>query len=400
MAKRGDIWFKFFPRDWLDDTRSLTLEERGAYIDAIAMQMDRGGALPEDYGWLAHQMHISTRKAKAIVESLIDEVKLRRTEGGLTNDRCEKELAARESQRSVNTITALAREHSKREPSVKHSRAERETSAKIPDARSDNVENTNTTNGNDEISCHETSTTRDRARPQPDIEKENKKKDNAPLPPNGGEAGSDLNLPLEGGLTPAAANAQKRRAAREAEAAMQRACREGVELFNKAAAHWGFTACAEGAMTEQRLKRLGKRLNDIGGLENFRKALRAIGKDDFLMGKVVKPGRKPFRLNFDRLLSTDSEMGDVLARLIDEAAPSDPVGPDGERWGWWRGKEANFRKLSEEAWDAIIADAKPNGTWPWWKLAAPPGHAECLVHPKVLERRKLVEVYRGEITHV
>jgi len=92
--------------------------------------------------------------------------------------------------------------------------------------------------------------------------------------------------------------------------------------YNHAAATIGFSRCT--VLTDPRAKALGKRLAEFGqgdiakGAERFRDALSAIPHDPFLAGKA-KPrhGRKPFRLDFDRLLSIGSGMGDVLAKLVD-----------------------------------------------------------------------------------
>lgn len=75
----------------------MTLEQRGAYIDMIALQMLHNGPVPDDPGWLAHQLHVSHRKARKIVEDLILATKLRRIAEGLTNDRAERELVSRAS---------------------------------------------------------------------------------------------------------------------------------------------------------------------------------------------------------------------------------------------------------------------------------------------------------------
>jgi hypothetical protein len=73
-------------------------------------------------------------------------------------------------------------------------------------------------------------------------------------------------------------------------------------------------------LTDATRKRFEKRLAAIGGAESFALALSAIPDDDFLMGRrPPRDGGRPFRLDLDRLLSTDTNMGDVLARLIDAA---------------------------------------------------------------------------------
>jgi hypothetical protein len=94
---------------------------------------------------------------------------------------------------------------------------------------------------------------------------------------------------------------------------------QAVKLYNDAAQQHGFTLCH--SITKSRRKRLRKRLDEIGGLEPFRRALSAIPRDRFLMGrKAPRSGEDPFKLTLDHLLQTEGKMGDVLARLIDQAA--------------------------------------------------------------------------------
>jgi len=191
----------------------------------------------------------------------------------------------------------------------------------------------------------------------------------------------------------------KRREASAARNAMRREdADKAFDLYNKAATHFGFAVCE--SMTDARRTRLLARLDDIGGVEAFRRALWAIRKDDFLVGRTSKPGTQPFRLDIDRLLSTKSGLGDVLARLLDLAGqPDELVGPNGKRWGWWRDGMESLKALDQDVWRRRLDAVKPNGTWPWWELGAPPGHEEAVVHPDVVAERKLVEIYQGKINH-
>ena len=92
---------------------------------------------------------------------------------------------------------------------------------------------------------------------------------------------------------------------------------EAVALYNKAASDGGFIACL--AVTDSRRKRLHKRLAEIGGMQAFARALSAIPLMPYLIGHGTKPGQNPFLLDLDTLLSTQTLMGDVLARLVDLA---------------------------------------------------------------------------------
>lgn len=211
-----------------------------------------------------------------------------------------------------------------------------------------------------------------------------------PLPPQGGGQEQD-DFHLEPTDDPKARRAAERK----------RLIDSAVSLYNRAAEHWGLSVCK--SVTSARAGRIEKRLADIGGLENFRLALRAIGKDDFLMGrKPARPGEQPFRLTIDRLLSTETSMGDVLARLLDQATEPEQdslVGPNGKRWGWWRGKEDQLRDLPIDWWRKALESAKPNGTWPWWILTAPPGHDECLMPKSIVDEHRFAETFKGQITH-
>jgi hypothetical protein len=93
---------------------------------------------------------------------------------------------------------------------------------------------------------------------------------------------------------------------------------EALLLYNDRARRHGWSVCHK--LTDARRKRFEKRLAAIGGAESFALAHSAIPDDDFLMGRrPPRDGGRPFRLDLDRLLSTDTNMGDVHARLIDAA---------------------------------------------------------------------------------
>ena len=80
------------------------------------------------------------------------------------------------------------------------------------------------------------------------------------------------------------------------------------------------------------------------------------------------------------------------------AAFVEPEPVNGSAWGWWRGKEASYRGLKVETWRKAIAEAKPNGTWPWWILGPPPGHPECLLPAEVITENGFDEIYQGNRT--
>ncbi|MBS0233470.1 MAG: YdaU family protein [Proteobacteria bacterium] len=95
-------WFKFDCRAWLDGTRDLDPEIRGIYVDVLCLIYDRDGPLPEDDGWMAHQLHVSRRKWRAAREILVACGKLVISPSGLTNKRAEFELENRAERRRIN----------------------------------------------------------------------------------------------------------------------------------------------------------------------------------------------------------------------------------------------------------------------------------------------------------
>jgi len=204
-----------------------------------------------------------------------------------------------------------------------------------------------------------------------------------PYPPPGGEPEPSAGRKRKRGLTAAQINLTD----------------EAVRLWNATAQALGLSRVQ--AVTDARRARLVKRLDDIGGLDRFALALSAIERVPFLMGKVPpRPGQAPFKLDIDRLMQTDGNLGDVLAKLIDKAGDeTELIGPNGKRWGWWRDKEDDLRALSVDYWRQLDETQKPNGTWPWWVMGAPPGHDECIMPDELVAERGYVEIYKGKISH-
>lgn len=171
---------------------------------------------------------------------------------------------------------------------------------------------------------------------------------------------------------------------REGPAQQKREASEAVAVYNLAAEHFGFAKCA--TLTDARIKRIGKRLTDIGGLDRFKTALRAIARDDpftrFVRGKAPpRPGEQPFRLDIDRLLQSDGNLGDVLARLLD-LADAAPTQPRAEPWAQW----------SESEWEIQIR-THANGVWPVDKIGFWPGHKNSRAPPGIVAKLGLTNAY-------
>lgn len=206
-----------------------------------------------------------------------------------------------------------------------------------------------------------------RGRPEGNIYKDNKgtkEQEDSPLPPSGGERSASA-AELFGEQPPAEPKA----------AAVKREVQEAFGVYNLAAKHFGFSECR--TLTDARQKRLAKRLAEIGGVEGFKIALRSLARDEpftrFLKGKApARPGEPPFKLDIDRLLQTDGNLGDVLAKLADMAQQG-VAQPAAEPWaGWDRSK-----------WREQIA-AHANGIWPRDKIGFWPGHPKCAAPPDLI----------------
>ena len=169
---------------------------------------------------------------------------------------------------------------------------------------------------------------------------------------------------------------------------------QAVTLWNQRAEKLGLTQCR--SVTPSRRRRLLTRITDIGGIAQFAVALAMIERVPFLLGKVPpKPGQAPFKLDIDRLMQSEGQLGDVLAKLVDKASDETDLvgGPNNKPWGWWRKNEAQLRALPPDRWRKLLEEHKPNGHWPWWDLTPWPGHPECCMHPDVIDEYNLHDAY-------
>lgn len=107
-------WVRFFPSDWLGGTRSMSAAETGIYITLIATMYERGEPIPEDHVRLARLCGASNSSFKACLTSLIDDGKVIRVDGGLWNDRVQKEVVYRSEKSEVGSRAAKAKWDKKR----------------------------------------------------------------------------------------------------------------------------------------------------------------------------------------------------------------------------------------------------------------------------------------------
>lgn len=132
-------FFKFYPRDWLEATRDMTLDERGAYIDLICLIMEMEGHLADNDKWISHQMHVSTRKWQTMKTRLVVHEKIKIQDGEIVNDRCLKELEILLTQRQNIAGSALTRERTKRDSIVSQARTENENPEKTNENNEDST---------------------------------------------------------------------------------------------------------------------------------------------------------------------------------------------------------------------------------------------------------------------
>jgi len=102
-------WVRFFPSDWLAGTRGMSAAETGIYITLVASMYERGEPIPEDHARLARLCGASNSTFKSALETLVSEGKIMRVEGGLWNDRVEKESVYRSEKSEVGKQAANAR---------------------------------------------------------------------------------------------------------------------------------------------------------------------------------------------------------------------------------------------------------------------------------------------------
>lgn len=106
-------WVRFFPSDWLGGTRSMSAAETGIYITLIATMYERGSPIVEEPARLARLCGTSNSSFKACLQSLVNDGKIVRKEGGLWNERVAKEVVYRSEKSEVGRKSANARWNTK-----------------------------------------------------------------------------------------------------------------------------------------------------------------------------------------------------------------------------------------------------------------------------------------------
>ena len=145
-GKKKQPYFRFFASDWLGGTRGMKAAEVGVYITLIAMMYERCEPIPEDHKRLARQCGCSVSMLISILEMLIEDRKITRVDGGIWNDRVEKEFKWREKNSEQSTEAANARwgKANKNNDDPMHTQCERNADSmpnQKPEARSQKENN-------------------------------------------------------------------------------------------------------------------------------------------------------------------------------------------------------------------------------------------------------------------
>ena len=105
----SDPWFKFYASDWLAGTRGLTAAETGVYVTLIAMMYERGEDIPRDDVRLSRLCGCPKASFTRSLNALIAETKITEKDGGLSNDRVEKERQCRAEKSQKASVSASKR---------------------------------------------------------------------------------------------------------------------------------------------------------------------------------------------------------------------------------------------------------------------------------------------------
>ena len=244
-AKKRFPYFKFYPRDWLEATRGMSLEERGAYIDFICLFMESEGDLADDDNWIRHQMHVPKQRWKKMKTALIGHGKISIHGDRLINERCLRELdelMAKSAQNSKN----IQKRWKKVGEKVEESSNFVGTFSSEKSKKSNKINEPDDTN----VSRHARVTTDTDS----DLEEES---------PNGllssGDGQSD------GRMT------------------ASKAAKIAFDLYNETAERCGLPKCK--ILNESRKRSLALRVKEAGGIDGFKRALANLEKSAYCQGQ-------------------------------------------------------------------------------------------------------------------
>ncbi len=105
----SDVWFRFFPSDWISGVAQLSAAERGVYVTLLALMYDHGGPIRRDDNRLSRMCGLPKAAATRAIEALLALEKLAEEDGFLFNDRAKSELTERENRKRIAQENANAR---------------------------------------------------------------------------------------------------------------------------------------------------------------------------------------------------------------------------------------------------------------------------------------------------
>jgi len=82
----------FYPSEWLVQTGKMTVEQRGIFIQIVAMIYANRGPIENDPAWIGRAAGCSSRLARALIAQLLAAGSLQIKGSKITQKRCEREL--------------------------------------------------------------------------------------------------------------------------------------------------------------------------------------------------------------------------------------------------------------------------------------------------------------------
>lgn len=363
-------YFPFWQRDFVHSVRKaeMTPDEVGALVMVMCQQWEDAGPISFDPKWFAAYTGWDIRVAKRLLERLATIKKIDKLATGYSSARMAEEITkyvakvkASEEREARKKAAAVDQQNRANLPIVAD--AIRQTSPELVPNLLEMFQ-TSLTELSEKMNKNNTNQTTEAALPDSDSDSERK---STPLPPKGGSLSKTRNR--------------------------GRLSAEQIAQTDVAHQAWNSIAQQHGLVIAKsfpsaRRTRLAKRLDDIGGLDNFRLALSAIPQVPFLMGKVApKLGQEPFKMEFDHLLQTEGKLGDVLAKLIDKAASM----PEQRSAPWWQDAAA-VAMVTDDQWRELIAKYAVQ-IWDVRELGPPPGSHRCVVPRHLIAEMKLDEIW-------
>ncbi len=109
MSNSGFPWFPFFVRDWLTDTRvmSMSCMARGAYIQLLALQWENGG-LPNDFDQIKKLTGWDDKASPLELEGVLQDCFVIGDDGLLRNERLMELRAEKVAKRAAQSAGAIS----------------------------------------------------------------------------------------------------------------------------------------------------------------------------------------------------------------------------------------------------------------------------------------------------